>query len=121
MEGLKASMLVVNNIIDIKEILINIHNTFALNISYAVTIFIYIKQGDNFILCKILLAIATTLSLHSADLVTIHHPSLSNNQDFFFSPTAYSILNIHTHLLDLTNTKVVILNNSNQNVRLTKK
>lgn len=114
-------MLVRNNIIGLKEILINIRNSSILIASCTITIPIDPKQRDHLIQCKVLSAITTAFSPYIKGFIPIHCLSLSDDRDFFFQPSPHLSLNMYSHLLEYINTKVIIQNNSNRHVKLLKK
>lgn len=112
-EGIKANIFIGNNIIGSKAILLNISSSLALIVSCTIIIPIHTRQKDHLVQMKVLSANAIILPPHTKALILIHHLSLPDNRDFFFHPVAHTSLNMYGHLLDYTNTKVIVRNNFN--------
>lgn len=112
-EAFKANILVRNDIIGPEEISIDISNISALITSCAVTILINARYRGHLIQPKVLSATITTFPLYTKVLMPIHRLLLRDDRDFFCQPASHPSFNMYTHLLDYTNTKVVIFNNSN--------
>ena len=77
-------MLIKNNIIKFKEIVINVINKKARINNYSITINIIARSRDEFIRRKIYIKISIFVSSHSEIILLIKGINLSNNRDFLF-------------------------------------
>ena len=77
-------MLIKNNIIKFKEIVINVINKKARINNYSITINIIARSRDEFIRRKIYIKISIFVSSHSEIILLIKRINLSNNRDFLF-------------------------------------
>ena len=83
-DNLRVKMLIKNNIIKFKRIIINIVNKKARIKSYNITIDIIARSRDEFIRRKIYIKISIFVSSHSEIMLLIKKINLFNNRDFLF-------------------------------------
>ena len=83
-DNLRVKMLIKNNIIKFKRIIINIVNKKARIKSYNITIDIIARSRDEFIRRKIYIKISIFVSSHNEIMLLIKKINLSNNRDFLF-------------------------------------
>ena len=83
-DNLRVKILIKNNIIKFKEIVINIVNKKVRINSYSITINITARSRDEFIRRKIYIKIFIFMSSHSEIMLLIKKISLFNDRDFLF-------------------------------------
>ena len=83
-DNLRVKMLIKNNIIKSKEIVINIANKKARINNYNITINIIARSRDEFIRRKIYIKVSIFVSSHSEIILLIKKISLFNDRDFLF-------------------------------------
>ena len=83
-DNLRVKILIRNNIIKFKEIVINVINKKARINNYSITINIIARSRDEFIRRKIYIKISIFVSSHSEIILSIKKISLFNNRDFLF-------------------------------------
>ena len=83
-DNLRIKILIKNNIIKFKEIVINVINKKARINNYSITINIIARSRDEFIRRKIYIKISIFVSSHSEIMLLIKKINLFNNRDFLF-------------------------------------
>ena len=83
-DNLRVKILIRNNIIKFKEIVINVINKKARINNYSITINIIARSRDEFIRRKIYIKISIFVSSHSEIMLLIKKINLFNNRDFLF-------------------------------------
>lgn len=116
--GLRANMLIWNNIVGREQISINIAERTALVASYGVCIPISARQRSQPLIKKVLNANAMTLLPRTETFVSVLSIGFPDNQDFFFQPLTKSCLTLFLHLVDDTIGGVLVCNESQHVVRL---
>ena len=86
-DNLRVKMLIKNNIIEFKEIIINIVNKKARINNYSITINIIARSRDEFIRRKIYIKVSIFVSSHSEIMLLIKEINLFNDRDFLFKLT----------------------------------
>ena len=83
-DNLRIKILIKNNIIKSKEIVINIINKKVRINNYSITINIIARSRGEFIRRKIYIKVSIFVSSHSEIMLLIKEISLSNDRDFLF-------------------------------------
>ena len=83
-DNLRVKILIENNIIESKEIVINVINKKARINNYSITINIIARSRDEFIRRKIYIKVFIFVSPHSEIMLLIKKISLLNDRDFLF-------------------------------------
>ena len=86
-DNLRIKILIKNNIIKFKEIVINIINKKVRINNYSITINIIARSRDEFIRRKIYIKVSIFVSSHSEIMLLIKKINLSNNRNFLFKLT----------------------------------
>ena len=86
-DNLRIKILIKNNIIKFKEIVINIINKKVRINNYSITINIIARSRDEFIRRKIYIKVFIFVSSHSEIMLLIKKINLSNNRNFLFKLT----------------------------------
>lgn len=115
-DGLKANMLIGNDIIGPEEIAIDIAGQTAFISSCGVWISIDAKQRGQVVCRKVLSASPIVLPLQSEMAVPVNYTSLSDDRDFLFQPVSLPHLTLFTHLVDSSFTAVMVCNETHRHV-----
>ena len=83
-DNLRVKILIKNNIIKFKEIVINVINKKVRIDNYNITINIIARSRGEFIRRKIYIKVSIFVSSHSEIILLIKKISLSNDRDFLF-------------------------------------
>ena len=86
-DNLRVKILIRNNIIKFKEIVINVINKKARINNYNITINIIARSRGEFIRRKIYIKLSIFVSSHSEIILLIKEINLSNDRDFLFKST----------------------------------
>ena len=117
-EGLRASLLIGNNIMSPEGFIIDIKKRSILIGSCRVTVPIDAKQRDPFLTRRLLSSQETVVPPRSEAMVSLFPLPLPDNRDFLFHPTTQANLTLFTHLVDHEISKVLVRNNSSQTIRV---
>ena len=117
-DSLKANMLVENDIIAPKSIMIHLANSTAFITSCNVRIAITAGQQGQPLRIKLMADITILLPMNSESLVPVAHSNLPADRDFFFQPVQQPHLTLFAHLIS-HDTKKVLLRNDSPNAVLT--
>lgn len=117
-DGLRANMLIGNNIIGLEQISINNAERTALVASCGVCIPISARQRLQPLIRKVLNTETMTLLPRTKTFVSVLSTGLLDNRDFFFQPLTQSCLTLFSHLVDNTRGSVLVRNKSQHAVRL---
>lgn len=117
-DGLKANMLVGNDVLCTEGFAVNLYNSFALIQSCGVRININTRQHSEFLGHRALASASTIIPPHSEVLVTFQHIKLPDSRNFLFSPAPQQHLTLYSHLLDHTSTKVLVRNNAGHAIKI---
>lgn len=121
MDGLRANMLIGNDIIGPEQISINVAERTALIVSCGVCIPISARQRLQPLRKKVLNAEAMTLPPRTETFVPVLPTGLPDDRDFFFQPLTQAYLTLFSHLVDHTTGGVLVRNESQRTVRLPRK
>lgn len=117
-DGLKANMLIGNDIIGPEEISIDIAGQTAFISSCGVRISIDAKQRGQVVRRKVLSASPVVLPPQSEMALPVNYSSLPDNQDFLFQPVSLPHLTLFAHLVDSSPTAVLVCNKTHRHVVL---
>lgn len=117
-EGLRVNLLICNNILSPKNIVINIAKKTALIRSCKVTIEVNAKQQGQFFAKKLLSSQESVIPLCSEALVPLVRVLLPDNWDFLFYPTAQANLTLYTHIVDYKILRILVKNTFDQSLRV---
>ena len=111
-DGLRANILVGNDILSPEGFAININKNRALIGSCGVTIPINAKQRRQFLRRKLLASDDNVVPPRSEMMIPFAPVSLSDDRDFLFHPTTQSNLTLYAHIVDHTTIKILVSNTS---------
>ena len=83
-DNLRVKILIKNNIIRFKEIIINVINKKVRINNYSITVNIIARSRDEFVRRKIYIKISIFVSSHSEIMLLIKEINLFNDRDFLF-------------------------------------
>ena len=117
-DGLKANMLVENDVLCTEGFAVNLYNSSALIHSCSVRIIITARQHSEFLRHRALVSASTIISPYSEALVAFQRIKLPDSRDFLFSSAPQQHLTLYSHLLDHTSTTVLIRNNAGHAIKI---
>ena len=117
-DGLKANILVENDVLYTEGFAINLYNSSALIHSCGVRIDINARQHSEFLRHRALVSASIIISPHSEVLVAFLRIKLPDFRDFLFSPAPQQHLTLYSHLLDHTSTKVLVRNDVGHAIKI---
>lgn len=117
-DGLRANILVGNDILSSKGFVININKNCTFIGSCGVTIPINAKQHGQFLRRKLLASGDNVVPPRSKTIIPPVPVSLPNNCDFLFHPTTQANLTLYAHIVDHTTTKILVSNTSDRSLRI---
>lgn len=109
-KGLRANLLISNNILSLEGVVIDIGKRSILIGSCGVTIAINVKQQGQFLIKRVLADQKTVVPPHSQAMVVLHRVPLPDNRDFLFYPIIQPNLTLYTHIIDYETSKVFVKN-----------
>lgn len=118
-DGLKANILIGNDIIGLKRISIDISSKSVYVSSCKIKLWIEAKQQDPFIWWKVLSEANVVLPPRTKKIIPFSIPNLFTDRDLLFHPSsAPRSLTLFSHLLDHTTTRVLAQNNLDDVVQI---
>lgn len=117
-DRLKANMLVSNNVLCIEGFAINLSTSSALIHSCDVKIDINARHHSEFLRQRTLASTPTIVPSQSEALVAFQHIKLPDFHDFLFHLSSQQHLTLYSHILDHTNTKILVRNNANHAIKI---
>lgn len=117
-EGLRANMLIGNNILAPENFVLNIRLGHAVVGSCGVKIIINARQRGQFLRRKLLAENDGVVSPRSEAMIPILPVPLPDNRDFLFHPATQTNLTLYTHIVDHETSKVLVRNTSNRPLRI---
>ena len=117
-DGLKANMLVGNDVLCTEGFAINLSTSSALIHSCGVKIDINARQHSKFLRRRALASAPTIVPPQSEALVAFQHIELPDSRDFLFHPSPQPHLTLYSHILDHTSTKILVRNNADHAVKI---
>ena len=120
-DDLKTHMLIENDIVELKQIVLNVNKskTFINNCDIITNIFY--RQRDNYTRRAIYIRETLTMSPRLKCLISIIKVDVSIAKDFLFEPIAYVNITLHAHLIDVKMHKVLARNDIDRTVKILKK
>ena len=119
--NLRAKILIRNNIIGPKNIIIDVVNKQARIKSCNAISTITTKPREEYIRKRILAKDLTIISLKSEKILATRSVNLLLDRDFIFKPTKQVNLTIFTYLIDYKISAILIRNDSNSSIQIFKK
>lgn len=117
-DGLKANMLVGNDVLCTEGFAINLSSSSALIHSCGVSIDINARQHSKFLRHRALASASTIIPPRSEALVAFRHIKLPDSRNFLFYPSPQQHLTLYFHLLDHNGTKVLVRNNADHAIKI---
>lgn len=117
-ERLKANLLISNNILAIKRVIIDLASKSAMISSCQMTISVAARPRGYLVQKKVLVNKSLTISLKSKALVQFVYSSLPDDRDFLFNPIPYSHLTPFSHIPNNSTCRVLVRNALHQLVLL---
>lgn len=108
-------MLIENNLIDSKKIIIDIVNKFAYIESYNVIVNLKIKTNRTIIYKQVHIKKTINVVFEFEITISIYYTSISSNRDFFFESNKFN-LSIYIYLVNFETRNIVVRNNSNKTI-----
>ena len=117
-EGLRANLLIGNDIMSPEGFIIDIKRRSVLIGSCGVTVPIDARQRGQFLIRRLLASQDTVIPPRSEAIVSLVPLPLLNDQDFLFHPSAQINLTLFTHLVDHQTSKVLVRNTSSHTLHI---
>ena len=117
-DGLKANMLVGNDVLFTEGFAINFSTSSVLIHSCGVKIDINARQYSEFLSWRALTSTLTLMPPQSEVLIAFQHIELLDSRDFLFYPSLQQHLTLYFHILDHTNTKILMNNNADHVIKI---
>ncbi len=115
-EGLRANLLIGNDIISSEGFITDIKKRSVLIGSYGVTVLIDARQKGQFLTRRLLASQDTVVFPRSEAMVSLIPLPLPDDRDFLFHPSAQINLTLFTHFVDHQTSKVLVRNTSSQTI-----
>lgn len=119
-KGLKANLLISNDIISLKNFIIDIKKKSVFIKSCNITVPIDARQRRQFLTRKLLIGQETMVSPYSEAMVLLIYLPLPNNCDFLFHSITQAILMLFIYLVNHQTSKVLVRKNTNQMLHISK-
>ena len=117
-DGLKANMLIGNNVFCTEGFTINLANASAHIISCGVTIVISARNHLQFLRRNVLANTTTFIPPKSEALVDVRQIPLPDSRDFLFQPFPQVHLTLYSHLLDHTSSRILVRNDADRSIQI---
>ena len=117
-KGLRANLLIGNNIMSPEGFIIDIKRRSILIRSCGVTVPIDVRQRGQFFTRRLLASQDTVIPPRSEAMVSIVPLPLPDDRDFLFHPSTQTSLTLFIHLVNHQTSKVFVRNTSNQMLRI---
>lgn len=117
-KGLKANLLVGNNILATERVIIDFANKTTIILSYQVIISVTTQSIGYPVQKKVLVDKSFTIFPETETLVQFVCSGFPNNWDFFFNPTPYGHLTLFLHIFNGSTHKVLVWNELHQPIFL---
>lgn len=112
-KGLRANLLIGNNIMSLKGFIIDVKRRSVFIESCGVSVPIDARQTGQFLIRRLLASQETVVSSYSEAMVSLVPLALPNNRNFIFHPATQTNLTLFTHLINHQTSKVLVKNTSN--------
>ena len=117
-EGLRANLLIGNDIMLPENFVIDIEKKTTLIESCRVTVPISARQRGQFLTKKLLTSKSTVVPPRSEAMIPLVPVSVPDNRDFLFHPAAQPNLTLFTHIIDHQTSRILVRNASDQSLRV---
>ena len=117
-DGLKANMLIGNDVLYTESFTINLASASAHILSCGVTIVINARNHSQFLKRNVLANTTTFIPLKSEALVNIRQIPLPDSRDFLFQPFPQEYLMLYSHLLNHTSSRILVRNDINRSIQI---
>ena len=117
-DGLKANMLIGNDVFCTEGFTINLANASAHILSCGVTIVISARNHLQFLRRNVLANTTTFISPKSEALVDVRQTLLPDSRDFLFQPFPQVHLTLYSHLLDHTSSRILVRNDADRSIQI---
>ncbi len=117
-EGLRANLLIGNDIMSPEDFVINVKKRSVLIGSCGVTVSIDARQRGQFLTRRLLSSQETVVPPRSEVMVSLVPLPLPDDRDFLFHPATQANLTLFTHLVNYKTSKVLVRNDSSQTIRI---
>ena len=117
-KGLRANLLIGNNIMSPKAMVINPKKKTALIGVCGVIIDVNTKQRGQFLAKRLLTSQESIISPCSEAMIFLMKLPLPDNRDFLFHPTPQANLTLYSHIMDYETTKILVRNTSDRLLRV---
>ena len=117
-EGLKANMLIGNNVFYTEVFTINLASASAHILSCGVSIVISARSHSQFLKRNVLANVTIFVPPKSEALVNFRQISLPDSCNFLFQPFSQQHLTLYSHLLDYTSLKILVWNNTEHPIQI---
>ena len=117
-EGLRANLLIGNDIMSLEGFIIDIKRRNILIGSCGVTVPIDARQRGQFLTRRLLTSQDRVIPPRSEAMVSLVSLPLPNDRDFLFHPSAQTNLTLFTHLVDHQTSKVLVRNTTRDTLRI---
>ena len=117
-EGLKANILIGNDIHCTEGFTINLASAYAHILSCGVTIVINARNHSQFLRCNVLANATTFIPPKSEALIDFQQISLPDSCNFLFQPFPQQQLTLYSHLLDYTSSKILVQNDAKRLIQI---
>lgn len=117
-EGLRANLLIGNDIMSSEVMVINLEKKTALIGACRVTINVNAKQWGQFLAKRLLTSQESVIFPCSKAMILLVKLPLLNNRDFLFHPTPQANLTFYSYIMDYKTTKILVRNAFDQLLRI---
>ena len=117
-DNFKANMLIDNDVLDSKNVVINSIKRQAFIISTKTIIFVNIRSFKTSIQRSIHIRKITVISSQSEVAISIHHAFFSASKDFLFESIDDINLTLYAHLVNASTSTILIRNDRNQTIQI---
>ena len=111
-EGLRANLLIGNDIMSPEAMIIDFGKKTALIGACEVTIDVNAKQRSQFLARKLLTSQKSVIPPHSEAVIPLVWLPLPDNWDFLFHPTPQANLTLYAHIMDYETSRILVKNAS---------
>ena len=117
-DGLKANMLIKNNIFCSEGFTINLANVFAHILSCGMTIVISARNHSQFLRRNVLANTTIFIPPKSEAFIDVRQIPLPDSRDFLFQPFPQEHLTLYSHLLDHTSSRMLVRNDVDRAIQI---
>lgn len=117
-EGLRANLLIGNDIMSPEAMVINLEKKTALIGVRGVTIDVNTRQRSQFLAKRLLTSQESVIPPRSEAMIPLVKLPLPDNRDFLFHPTPQANLTLYSHIMDYETTKILVRNASDRPLRI---